>query len=58
MRLDELMTWAGTKAHPAQRGLRRSGHFGFFRSAARDRLWPLAAAWLESMLPPTAAGTL
>ncbi|MDQ6621248.1 MAG: alpha/beta hydrolase [Pseudomonadota bacterium] len=31
---------------PAAAGCRRLGHFGFFRSAAREHLWPRIAAWL------------
>jgi predicted alpha/beta hydrolase len=31
---------------PRDLGLRRIGHFGFFRPEAGERLWPLALAWL------------
>jgi predicted alpha/beta hydrolase len=32
---------------PADVGLARIGHFGFFRDTAESALWPEAAAWLE-----------
>lgn len=35
------------RLHPSELGLKRIGHFGFFRRAQADRLWPLAGAWLE-----------
>lgn len=62
MRDDEMMTWRGTRAlfslyqgaelelvrvDPAEHGLARIGHFGFFRSASREALWPLVPAWVE-----------
>lgn len=34
--------------HPADVGLERIGHFGFFRPAAEARLWPLVRQWLEA----------
>jgi len=70
MRDDEMMTWSGTRAlfglyksapleltrlDPAQHGVPSIGHFGFFRSAAREALWPLATAWLERNAQPVAA---
>jgi len=38
---------------PADVGLSRIGHFGWFRAALGDRLWPPAIAWLRGV----AAGT-
>lgn len=35
---------------PQDVGLRGVGHFGFFREAAREALWPLATDWLERRL--------
>ena len=32
---------------PADLGVRRIGHFGFFREQFRDTLWPEAREWLE-----------
>ena len=32
---------------PAAHGLRRIGHFGFFRSQSEQSLWPLVANWLD-----------
>jgi predicted alpha/beta hydrolase len=31
---------------PRRIGLRKVGHFGFFRTAARDALWPIVFDWL------------
>jgi len=33
---------------PRDAGLKRIGHFGFFRRSAAQALWPQAARWLES----------
>jgi predicted alpha/beta hydrolase len=33
---------------PRDAGLKRIGHFGFFRRSAAQTLWPQAARWLES----------
>ena len=33
---------------PGELGMKTIGHFGFFREAFRDSLWPEAADWLES----------
>lgn len=35
---------------PADAGLKRIGHFGFFRRAVGERLWPTMLAWIESAL--------
>jgi predicted alpha/beta hydrolase len=32
---------------PREAGLKRIGHFGFFRASAAQALWPQAAAWLK-----------
>lgn len=63
---DELMTWEGTRAlfglyrsahvdyrriTPAEHGLPRIGHFGFFRERMRDSLWPLVPRWIEQRAP-------
>ena len=60
MQDDELMTLRGTKAlfslfesapldvqrlRPKDVGVRRIGHFGFFREAMQDKLWPIVPAW-------------
>lgn len=59
---DELMTWEGTRSlfglyrnarieyrrvAPADHGLQRIGHFGFFRDKMRDSLWPIVPRWIE-----------
>jgi predicted alpha/beta hydrolase len=31
---------------PQQLGLRRIGHFGFFRAGIGDRLWPGVLEWI------------
>ncbi len=64
---DELMTLAGTEAllalyagaprqieclQPRAFGLRRIGHFGFFRSSAAAALWPQAARQLAQWAQP------
>ena len=36
------------EVHPRQLGRKSMGHFGFFREAFRDSLWPEAADWLGS----------
>jgi predicted alpha/beta hydrolase len=36
------------RVHPEELGVKRIGHFGFFREAFRDSLWREAADWLES----------
>ncbi len=60
MQDDELMTMRGTRqlfalyrsapleirrVRPWEVGLERVGHFGFFRSEAKDALWPMVPAW-------------
>jgi predicted alpha/beta hydrolase len=60
---DELLLEAGSRrihaayapgrvdyrlVHPADVGLARIGHFGFFRPAAEPRLWPLVRQWLDA----------
>jgi len=60
---DELMTWEGTRSlfglyasapveyrrlHPAEHGLARIGHFGFFRDSMRSSLWPLLPRWIAT----------
>lgn len=60
---DELMTWEGTRSlfglyasapveyrrlHPAEHGLARIGHFGFFRASMQASLWPLLPRWIAS----------
>lgn len=60
---DELMTWEGTRSlfglyasapveyrrlHPAEHGLARIGHFGFFRAGMQASLWPLLPRWIAS----------
>lgn len=32
---------------PAQHGLQRIGHFGFFKPQSETALWPLVADWLD-----------
>jgi predicted alpha/beta hydrolase len=64
MQDDELMTLKGTRAlfalyrnaelevqrvRPAEHGVSRIGHFGFFRANMQARLWPLVTAWIERM---------
>lgn len=64
MQDDELMTLKGTRAlfalyrnaqlevqrvRPAEHGVPRIGHFGFFRANMQARLWPLVTAWIERM---------
>ena len=61
---DELMTWRGTqnliklytsaarsveRITPAELGVGRIGHFGFFRLQFKGSLWPRAVAMLERM---------
>jgi len=61
---DELMTWRGTqnlinlytgaarsfeRIKPADLGVKRIGHFGFFRQQFSDSLWPRLAQTLERM---------
>lgn len=36
------------KVHAPELGVKRVGHFGFFREAFRDSLWREAADWLEN----------
>jgi len=43
------------RIEPRQFGLRKIGHFGFFRAAARNALWPLAIDWLMGSKPSEAA---
>lgn len=40
--------------HPEQFGLRRIGHFGFFRQDQEAVLWPLVSAWLAQQATRTA----
>jgi predicted alpha/beta hydrolase len=73
---DELMTWRGTqnlinlytgaarsfeRIRPADLGVKRIGHFGFFRQQFSDSLWPRLVQTLERMGPSqqlnTVAGT-
>lgn len=69
---DELMTWDGTRTlfglyrsariddrriAPAEHGLARIGHFGFFREkmpGVRQALWPLVPQWIFQGSTPTA----
>ncbi|HWB44912.1 MAG TPA: alpha/beta fold hydrolase [Hyphomicrobiaceae bacterium] len=44
-------TWRIT---PAQAGVRKIGHFGFFRPQFRDSLWREALAWLDGESPEKA----
>jgi predicted alpha/beta hydrolase len=69
---DELMTWRGTqnlinlytgaprsfeRVAPADLGVKRIGHFGFFRQQFSDSLWPRTVQILERMQPlPALAG--
>lgn len=39
---------------PAERGLGRVGHFGFFRETYRDSLWAEALDWLRGLAPAAA----
>jgi predicted alpha/beta hydrolase len=39
------------RLHPRDVGVERIGHFGFFRRALADSLWPLAGAWLDRFAP-------
>lgn len=63
---NELMTWRGTqnlikfnnsaarsveRITPAELGVGRIGHFGFFRLQFEGSLWPRAVAMLERMRP-------
>ena len=63
---DELMTWRGTqnlinlytgaersfeRIAPADLGVQRIGHFGFFREQFSQSLWPRAVEFLERMHP-------
>jgi hypothetical protein len=36
---------------PQAVGMERIGHFGFFRPASEQRLWPLVANWLADRCP-------
>jgi predicted alpha/beta hydrolase len=59
---DELLAEAGSRLlheayhkrqvdyrliEPAQQGLRRIGHFGFFKQQCEMNLWPIVAEWLD-----------
>ncbi|RZJ07038.1 MAG: alpha/beta hydrolase, partial [Haliea sp.] len=70
---DELMTWRGTqnlinlytgaprsfeRITPADLGVRRIGHFGFFRQQFSQSLWPRTVAILEAMAPSRASGSV
>ncbi|MEO8021987.1 alpha/beta fold hydrolase [Polaromonas sp.] len=67
---DELMTWRGTqnlinlytgtersfeRITPADLGVKRIGHFGFFRQQFSQSLWPRTVDMLERMAPASAA---
>ena len=67
---DELMTWRGTqnlinlytgavrsfeRITPADLGVKRIGHFGFFRQQFSQSLWPRTVGILESMASTPAA---
>ncbi len=43
---------------PDEMGIRRIGHFGFFRPVLCETLWPLASEWLtrQAAMPPKTAG--
>jgi predicted alpha/beta hydrolase len=66
---DELMTLRGTKAlfglyrgaqvevrrvRPADHGLARVGHFGFFRPGMETTLWPMLTEWASALSPASA----
>jgi predicted alpha/beta hydrolase len=34
---------------PADFGLARIGHFGFFREATGDKLWPVVLNWMNGL---------
>jgi predicted alpha/beta hydrolase len=36
---------------PAEAGVQKIGHFGFFRPDLRDTLWQAAADWLFGVQP-------
>lgn len=70
---DELMTWRGTqnliklytaapqtfeRITPADLGVKRIGHFGFFRQQFSDSLWPRLARTLERMDPARPADSV
>jgi predicted alpha/beta hydrolase len=40
---------------PADAGMARIGHSGFFRPSSEASLWPLVAKWLGDRCPPAAA---
>lgn len=49
-RLYELYSNAEVRFHeirPRAMGLRSVGHFGLFKPAAKDALWPQALAWID-----------
>jgi predicted alpha/beta hydrolase len=35
---------------PRDAGLRRIGHFGYFRADSGDRLWPMSLDWLRATI--------
>jgi predicted alpha/beta hydrolase len=66
---DEMMTLRGTKAlfalysgakievrrvRPADLGLPRVGHFGFFRPSMETTLWPMLTEWASALGPASA----
>lgn len=66
MQDDEMMTLRGTKAlfslyesapldvqrlRPKELGVRRIGHFGFFRESMQEKLWPMVPAWASNSAP-------
>jgi predicted alpha/beta hydrolase len=40
--------------HPKETGMRRIGHFGFFRRQAQEILWPRVLAYLSEVKSATA----
>ncbi len=67
MQDDELMTWRGTRAlfglyesatveykrmKPRELGVKRIGHFGFFRSSMKEALWPMVPEWIATQPQP------
>lgn len=67
---DEMMTLRGTRAlfalyrgarvevrrvRPAEHGLERVGHFGFFRPAMETTLWPMLTEWASTIVSASAS---
>ena len=63
---DEMMTFRGTRAlfelyssapvtysrlRPSELGVKKIGHFGFFRPAMKEALWPMIPSWMERGSP-------